>query len=206
MLFSLETIKVRRVVLIKLGVILLCIGVLFSFTSENSNEIRIPDHEIHKGQLTLNAQEGRWYDGNEAFSGFAVTYYQNCLPKERVAFFKGKREGLAYKWHENGVLASEKFFIENRAEGIAKTWWPNGEQSSQANYTNRRRHGTQKSWYPNGQLAKKTNYNHGKEEGLQQAWLPNGKQYVNYEAKNGRFFGLRRSNLCYQLKDEEVQY
>ena len=45
MLFSLETIKVRRVVLIRLGVLLLFIGVLFSFTDEASNEISIPNLE-----------------------------------------------------------------------------------------------------------------------------------------------------------------
>ena len=206
MLFSLETIKVRRVVLIKLGVLLLFIGVLFSFTDEASNEISIPNLGVPKKELSLNAKEGRWYVGKEPFNGFAVVYYQNCLPKEKVGYYDGKREGLAHQWHENGVLASEKFFIANRAEGAAKTWWPNGALSSLANYSNRMRHGKQKSWYPNGELAKITNYNQGKEEGLQQAWLPNGKRYVNYEAKNGRFFGLRRANLCYQLKDEVVQY
>jgi hypothetical protein len=48
--------------------------------------------------------------------------------------------------------------------------------------------------------------NKGKEEGLQQAWLENGKIYVNYEAKNGRIFGMNRANLCYKLKNEKVQY
>ena len=52
----------------------------------------------------------------------------------------------------------------------------------------------------NGQLAKRKNLNEGKEEGLQQAWLENGRIYVNYEAKNGRIFGMNRTNLCYILK------
>ena len=41
---------------------------------------------------------------------------------------------------------------------------------------------------------------------MQQAWLENGKIYVNYEAKNGRKFGMNRANLCYELKEEEIQY
>jgi hypothetical protein len=41
---------------------------------------------------------------------------------------------------------------------------------------------------------------------LQQAWLENGTLYVNYEAKNGRIFGMNRANLCYKLKNEKVQY
>jgi hypothetical protein len=39
---------------------------------------------------------------------------------------------------------------------------------------------------------------------MQQAWLETGALYVNYEAKNGRIFGLLRSNLCYQLENEVV--
>ncbi len=40
--------------------------------------------------------------------------------------------------------------------------------------------------------------------GLQQAWLKNEKMYVNYEAKNGRIFGMRRANSCYKLENEDV--
>jgi antitoxin component YwqK of YwqJK toxin-antitoxin module len=71
---------------------------------------------------------------------------------------------------------------------------------------NGQRHGLQKIWFLNGQLAKRKNLNEGKEEGLQQAWLENGTLYVNYEAKNGRIFGMNRANLCYKLKNEKVQY
>ncbi|MEM7512572.1 MAG: toxin-antitoxin system YwqK family antitoxin, partial [Bacteroidota bacterium] len=46
----------------------------------------------------------------------------------------------------------------------------------------------------------------GKEEGLQQAWRENGKIYNNYEAKNGRIFGLKRANLSYELDNEIIQY
>ena len=45
----------------------------------------------------------------------------------------------------------------------------------------------------------------GKEKGLQKAWLQNGTLYVNYEAKNGRVFGMKRANLCYQLKNEKIE-
>ena len=41
---------------------------------------------------------------------------------------------------------------------------------------------------------------------LKEYALENGKIYVNYEAKNGRIFGMNRTNLCYKLKNEKVQY
>ena len=60
-------------------------------------------------------------------------------------------------------------------------------------------------WYQSGSTFKKINLVDGREEGLQQSWRENGKLYSNYEAKNGRIFGLKRANLCYQLKDETLQ-
>ena len=55
-----------------------------------------------------------------------------------------------------------------------------------------------------GQIAKLRNLVDGKERGVQKAWLANGKLYVNYEAKNGRVFGMRRANSCYKLEDEVI--
>ena len=83
--------------------------------------------------------------------------------------------------------------------------WPNGLKSSESNYEFGILNGVQKRWHSNGQLARKTQLIVGKEEGMQQAWLPNGKIYVNYQAKNGRIFGLKKSVLCYELDNEVVQ-
>jgi hypothetical protein len=30
--------------------------------------------------------------------------------------------------------------------------------------------------------------------------------YANYEAVNGRTFGLKRANLCFSIEDQNVQY
>ena len=46
----------------------------------------------------------------------------------------------------------------------------------------------------------------GKEEGIQQAFRKNGDLFANYEARAGRFFGLKKSALCYELEDEDVQF
>jgi antitoxin component YwqK of YwqJK toxin-antitoxin module len=48
------------------------------------------------------------------------------------------------------------------------------------------------------------NYVDGQEVGLQQAWRRNGKLFSNYEYINGRVFGLKRSNMCVELENEEV--
>ncbi|MEM9076980.1 MAG: toxin-antitoxin system YwqK family antitoxin [Bacteroidota bacterium] len=165
----------------------------------------IKNVEVEKELLKLNVAEGRWYYEEAPFNGYLVETYENGQIAEKTGFVYGKRQGPSLKWYKNGKLYSEKNYMSNRLEGTSKTWWPNGQKSSESNYMNRQRHGYQKKWYPDGQVTSITHFNQGKEEGLQQAWLKTGKLYVNYEAKNGRFFGLRRSNLCYQLKDEEVQ-
>lgn len=208
MSFSLETIKEHRAVSIKLLLFLLLIAVFIVLGKTLKKDFAIdvvPNVVVEKELLLLNTMEGKWYYEGVPFSGYAVRTHDDGQSMEKTGFLHGKREGLALKWHSNGLISSEKYYRENRLEGLAKTWWPNGQQSSESNYLNRQRHGIQKKWYPNGQLARIMRFNLGKEEGLQQAWLQTGKLYANYEAKNGRFFGLKRANLCYQLKDEVVQ-
>ncbi len=39
---------------------------------------------------------------------------------------------------------------------------------------------------------------------MQRSWRENGQLYNNYEARDGRTFGLKRANLCFSLDDEEV--
>ncbi|RMG79000.1 MAG: toxin-antitoxin system YwqK family antitoxin, partial [Bacteroidetes bacterium] len=77
---------------------------------------------------------------------------------------------------------------------------------SLSNYENGIPHGVQMQWYSNGAKFKRINLVYGKEEGLQQSWRKNGKLYNNYEAKNGRIFGLKRANLCFQLDNENITY
>lgn len=208
MSFFQEITKVPLAVSIKSFTLATVFGImsLIGYDQEQmENESPIKKIRVEKDQLKLNALEGRWYFNTALFNGYAITKFKNGQLKEKIGFSNGKKEGIALKWNIDGVLTGEKFYSENRLEGTAKTWWANGNLSSESNYSNRVRHGTQKKWYPNGQLAQLRNFNLGKEEGMQKAWLETGKLYTNYEAKNGRFFGLKRSNLCYQLKDEKVQ-
>ncbi|WP_435624875.1 toxin-antitoxin system YwqK family antitoxin [Flagellimonas sp.] len=208
MSFSPETIKEHRAALIKLVLALSVIALFFLLGRANKENIgtrAIPDVEVKKELLVLNKIEGKWYYQGVPFGGYAIQTNDTGQLIEKIGFVNGKRQGLALKWHSNGLISSEKYYQENRLEGTTKTWWPNGQQSTESNYSNRQRHGIQKKWYPSGQIARIMRFNQGKEEGLQQAWLQTGKLYANYEAKNGRFFGLKRSNLCYQLEDEVVQ-
>ena len=146
---------------------------------EGGKSVAINSVEVSKKDLVLNQIEGKW-------------------------FVNGKREGVARRWSENGVLRVESTYHQNKLVGVYKSWWENGVLAEESNYVNGLKQGEEKQWYATGQLSKIRQLVEGKEEGLQKAWLPNGPLYVNYEAKNGRIFGMLRANSCYKLEDEVV--
>tara|TARA_R110002072_G_scaffold23949_2_gene81893 strand:- start:3167 stop:3778 length:612 start_codon:yes stop_codon:yes gene_type:complete len=168
------------------------------------NKINIKDFEVLKEELTLNQIEGKWYYKNEPFSGYSLRFYPNDTLAERIGYDLGKREGIARKWSENGVLRIESYYKNNRLDSVYKSWWENGTLAAQTHYVNGVKQGVEKEWYPTGQLAKERNLIDGNESGLQKAWLINGTLYINYEAKNGRIFGMRKTNSCYSLENETI--
>jgi antitoxin component YwqK of YwqJK toxin-antitoxin module len=161
--------------------------------------------EVLKSDLKLNQVEGIWYYKNEPYSGYALRFYSNDTLAESLGFNEGKREGVARTWSEQGVLRTQSYYKHNRLEGVYESWWENGNLAAQTNYEKGVKQGVEKEWYQSGERSKIRQLLDGKEDGMQKAWLPNGKLYVNYEAKNGRIFGMRRANSCYTLKDEVIQ-
>lgn len=170
----------------------------------NNEPIIIDSVQVVKSLLFLNQNEGNWYYKGKLFNGYSLKYYPNGVLQEKFGFYNGKRQGIAQRWSENGVLRTESHYHQNRIVGVYKSWWENGELSEESYYENGIKQGEEKQWYNNGQLSKLRHLVDGNEQGMQQAWLRNGTLYVNYEAKNGRVFGLLRSNLCYQLENEVV--
>ena len=176
---------------------------LLSCTNK-TKEINIQNVEVLKDSLVLNGNKGIWYYKNQPFTGYSVKYHANDTLMQKVGFYNGKKEGVAKTWFNNGVLKLESHYKQNKLEGSYISWWNNGVLAMDTNYTNGKLQGIQKQWYYTGVLAKQRNLVDGKENGIQQAWLKNGKMYVNYEAKNGRIFGMRRANSCYQLENEVI--
>ena len=161
---------------------------------------------VPKENLKLNTSEGKWYFKDIPFTGKAIVNYPNNKIQEEVLYFEGKKNGVSTKYFSTGKIQKKSFYKNNQLDGIVKTWWDNDTLSSESIYKNGARNGVQKSWHPNGKMARLNTLINGVEEGLQQAWLENGKIYVNCEMKNGRTFGLKRATLCYELKNEKVQY
>lgn len=159
---------------------------------------------VHKDSLHLNGNEGNWYYKDKLFNGFGVKYYANNSLKEKTGFFKGKKQGVYKVWFENGMLKMASHYHQNTLEGSYKSWWNSGVLASEVTYKNGKAEGVERKWFRDGTLSKERNLLAGREDGLQKAWLENGKLYVNYEAKNGRIFGMRRANSCYKLENEKL--
>lgn len=161
---------------------------------------------IAKSNLTLRPNEGLVYYQNRPFTGTGQVAYASGIPAETIDYAGGKKHGYHRKWFENGQLSFEAQQVHGKLHGTSQTWWKDGSIRSESNYQEGKIHGVQTQWYKSGALFKKRNIVNGREEGLQQAWRENGKIYNNYEAKNGRIFGLKRSTLCYELEDEDIQF
>ncbi|WP_372937148.1 toxin-antitoxin system YwqK family antitoxin [Seonamhaeicola sp.] len=199
---------------LKLTFIIILISCIVSCKQESNKKVDIANNEeqsilidsltVLKTDLVLNPIEGKWYYKGNPFNGYSVKYYANGALAEKLGFIKGKREGVGRRWSKTGVLREEFYYKYNRLDGTYKMWWDNGVLEAEINYVNGLKQGEEKEWYPNGKLAKLRQLVDDKEHGLQKAWLQNGKLYVNYEAKNGRIFGMKRANSCYKLEDEVV--
>lgn len=176
----------------------------FSSAIKKEYIIAIKTFEVLKSDLKLNQLEGIWYYKEQPYNGYSVKFYENDTLRERLGFYNGKRQGVAKTWSANGNLRIECSYNQNKLTGDYKSYWENGNLALQVNYVDGKKQGEEKQWYSDGEISKLRQLEDGNEKGIQKAWLPNGKLYVNYEAKNGRVFGMMRANSCYKLEDEKV--
>ncbi len=182
-------------------------------TSADLTEVKveivdIPNRKIEKSAAIYDKQSSQWTYENQLFSGYLVSYYPDSTVKESMSVYNGKLESETKQWNPNGRIKLRANYHNGRLHGTKEVWSSEegNLQISKLNYVNGRAHGEQRKWYSTGELYKIMHLNMGKEDGLQQAFRKNGDLYANYEAKNGRTFGLRKAALCFGLEDEKIQY
>jgi len=161
--------------------------------------------QVVKSEVELRPTEGLIYRDDQPFTGRVVSTFANDIIQESIEYVSGRKYGHHKKWFANGELAFDARWQNGLLDGISTSWWSNGNKRSETNQVLGKLHGVQLQWYPSGNIFKQRNMNMGVEEGLQRSWRENGKVYNNYEAKNGRIFGLKRASLCFQLDNEEIQ-
>ena len=193
--------------------------VLFSYTenretkSENiqngkNSTLIVPERKVDLSKLDFNPLNACWTLDGEEFSGYAVSYYEDGILKEKIGIWQGRKHGPSLRWFPDGHLQQLTDYQEGKVHGDKKSWSaePSHLLLAQLQYHEGRAHGEQKLWYPTGELFKKLHLNQGREEGIQQAFRRNGALYANYEARGGRIYGLKKAALCFGLEDETIQY
>ncbi len=170
--------------------------------------LEVPSNTVDKSALHYDNKVSLWTLNDQLYSGYSVSFYPDSTLKEKVGILNGKKEGPSTRWYADGHLKQVADYHKGKLHGEKKMWHSDTSHLlvSHLNYQSGKPHGEQKKWYSTGELHKKLNMNMGREEGIQQAFRENGALYANYEAKEGRIFGLRKSSLCYGLESEDVQY
>lgn len=174
----------------------------------NFDPLDIPDIEIDKSELTFNAKNSVWSFKDHRFSGFAVSFFQDSTLKQKFGILDGKKQNEDVEMYQDGHVKRSANYHNGRLQGAKKAWSADSSHvlMSSLNYHLGKLHGVQKKWYPTGEIFKILNLYKGEEKGLQQAFRLNGDLFANYEAREGRIFGLKRAALCFGLDDESIQY
>lgn len=167
----------------------------------------IPDVTVAISALQYDNSVSLWTLNGQSYSGHAVRYYPGSILQERICFWKGKKQNQAIQWYPDGHYKQVANYHLGKLHGEKKRWSHESTHVLLAhlNYHAGKAHGEQTQWYPTGELFKKVHLNMGREEGIQQAYRKNGVVFANYEAKNGRIFGLKKAALCYDLEAESIK-
>ena len=185
-----------------------CNQVDYQINKENNiiEKIEIPDNIQNISSLKYNNLTSEWFFDGYLYSGFIVDYYDNKKLKLKMSVYQGKRQNKTEKWYSNCKLMEVSSYHNGKLNGEKKVWVFTNEHIliSQLNYKLGKAHGEQRKWYPSGEIYKIMNFDDGIESGIQKAFRKNGALYANYEARDGRIYGLKKSKLCYSLEDEEI--
>ncbi|MBX2817459.1 MAG: membrane-binding protein [Saprospiraceae bacterium] len=168
----------------------------------------IPDTCTLKSDLHYDRSTSTWLKAEHSYSGYALDYHDNGRLRSSVGIHQGRRENVCIEWFGNGKIRSITHYRNGKLHGIKKTWSSDEPQNllSYTRYASGKAHGTHKIWYPSGEIFKILHYEHGIEKGLQQAFRKNGDLFANYEARDGRVYGLKRASLCFGLSSESIDY
>lgn len=170
------------------------------------NSVNIPNSLINIDKVRYERNGGFWLHNDIPYNGFVVSYYPNSQLKEKFGVVNGKKQKGHFKFYPDGHYKSQMHYKNGKRDGEFKVWTADSLHIliSQSNYTNGKQHGLQRKWYSTGEIFQIRNLNMGKEQGMQKAYRKNRVLYVNYEARNGRTFGLQKSKLCFGLNEEKI--
>ncbi len=175
---------------------------------EPISSLEVPINLIDKEALYYDTKTSLWTLNGELFSGYAVSYFPDSTLLQKFGVLEGRKQNDHTNWFPDGHIKHSANYHKGKLHGEKKSFSVDSSHIliSQLNFHLGKAHGYQKKWYPTGEIFKIIHFNMGLEEGIQQAFRKNGDLFANYEAREGRIFGLKRAALCFGLEDEEIKY
>ena len=167
--------------------------------------IKIPDIYFNSKDGVYTNENGKFFRNGQIFSGNLVTLYTANDTAEIIPYYNGLEEDLTRKWFPNKKISEERLYHLGKKERVHKGWWENGQQKFIYNFKNDNHEGLAQTWYPNGLMASENNYSKGYEIGMQRAWYSDGVIRANYEARDGRQYGLTGVKNCETVWDIETK-
>lgn len=166
----------------------------------------IPSTNIDRSEIYYSRKNSLWTLNGAVYSGYVTSYYPDSTLKQKFGVINGKKQNEASDWYPDGRLKFLATYHRGKLHGEKKKWNPDSSHTlvSHLNYHKGKLHGVQKKWYASGQIFKILHMDMGQEKGIQQGFRKNGRLFANYEAKEGRVFGLKKATLCYGLEEEKI--
>lgn len=123
-----------------------------------------------------------------------------CAPIVGSSTLAGRPDRVVDRFFADGSLASRETYRAGRKVGVHWAFWPDGTARRRASYGSDEAadayDGMVRTWDETGRARDIRRYARGREHGVQQSFGPNGEIFLNYEARNGRRFGLVNSTPC----------
>jgi antitoxin component YwqK of YwqJK toxin-antitoxin module len=115
---------------------------------------------------------------------------------EGSAVLVGAPDRVVHVFGSDGRVIAQTAFRDGRKVGRQDALWPDGSLKSRAYFDGDILIGTARAWHANGRTAEVKRYVDGRPRGLQQAWTDRGELFLNFDARNGRNFGLVNAKPC----------
>jgi hypothetical protein len=144
-------------------------------------------------------------DGN-LFFGTVVEKDDQGRVRVSDPYFRGLLSGQSRAFYASGKIRWTRDYRNGKKDGVHVGWWENGRKMFEYRFRKDLYDGSVREWYADGKIAKEMHYEYGVESGLQRAWRENGTLYANYEARNGRLYGIINARLCYSVKEGRGVY
>lgn len=184
---------------------IVCLMVLCCACAEKSQldniVINVPAIYFNANDDVCSNQNGLLLRNGKPFCGYLFSTYGEKDTAEIISYYAGMEEGWRCKWYPNHKRAEERLYHFGRKEGTHKGWWQNGQLKFVYLFKNDNHEGKSQTWYSTGQPATENFYERGYEIGLQRAWYADGILSANYEARNGRQYGLTGVKNCASIWD-----